>query len=163
MPSSASQSSNASCARRDLRRHDRMLPGGRRVSAALSPSGVDRFTVKSGTADSSVSGGPTGSDRAPSKMAQHVRAASQRTAVSAGIGLSRARNHVVHGLVVEMVVGQWKWLWGKGLPEPFSLRKPSIFGLNKPDSGGGGWVRTSDTGLMSSWLPGLSMAGAIRL
>jgi len=43
MPSSASQSSNASCVRRDLRRHDRMLPGGRRVSAALSPSGVNRF------------------------------------------------------------------------------------------------------------------------
>ena len=117
MLSSASQSSNASCARRDLHRHDRMLPGGRRVSAALSPSGVDRFTVKSGTADSSVgSGGPTGSNTAPSKMAQHVRAASdaierrvtrlRHTPVSAGIDPSGARNRLMRAEVVEMVVEQ---------------------------------------------------------
>ena len=94
-----------------------MLPGGWRVSAALSPSGVDRFTVKSGSADSSVgSGGPTGSNTAPSKMAQHVRAASDaierrvavlwHTSVSVGTDPYEARNCLMRAEVVEMVVEQ---------------------------------------------------------
>jgi hypothetical protein len=40
----------------------------------------------------------------------------------------------------------------QGLPKPLSLGKPSSFGLYKPNSGGGGGIRTCDQGLMSSWL-----------
>jgi hypothetical protein len=57
--------------------------------------------------------------------------------MSAGMDPSGAGNHIVRGLVVEMVVEQ-------GFPEPFSLRRPSIFGLHKPNSGGGGGIRTCD-------------------
>jgi hypothetical protein len=52
----------------------------------------------------------------------------------------------------------------QGLPKPPSLGKPSLFGLYKPNPGGGGWTRTSDKGLMSSWLWGslLVVIGRLR-
>jgi hypothetical protein len=47
------------------------------------------------------------------------------------------------GMAVEMAVNQ-------GLVGPLSGPKYPLFGLYKPNSGGGGWTRTSDKGLMSS-------------
>jgi hypothetical protein len=38
----------------------------------------------------------------------------------------------------------------QGLSKPFPLRNPSIFGLCKPNPGGGGGIRTCGQGLMSS-------------
>jgi hypothetical protein len=37
-----------------------------------------------------------------------------------------------------------------------------FFGLYEPNSGGGGWTRTSDKGLMSSWLSGSWLVGVVR-
>jgi len=61
----------------------------------------------------------------------------------------------VRGKQVEMDVQQ-------GLPKAFSPGKPSIFGLYKPNLGGGGGIRTCDQGLMSSWLSGLWVVGVVR-
>jgi len=54
----------------------------------------------------------------------------------------------VHGgMDVEMDVWQ-------GLPKTILLRKPFIFGLYKPNAGGGGGIRTCDQGLMSPFWHG---------
>jgi hypothetical protein len=50
----------------------------------------------------------------------------------------------------------------QGLLKPFQPSIPFNFGLYKPNSGGGGWVRTSDARLMSSWPSGLPSFGADR-
>ncbi len=50
----------------------------------------------------------------------------------------------------------------QGLPKPLSLGKPLIFGSCKPNSRSGGWTRTSNKGLMSSWLSSLWVIAAIR-
>jgi hypothetical protein len=63
----------------------------------------------------------------------------------APIGSFRAPKVRVTEMDVQMDVEQ-------GLPKPLSLGKPSSFGLYKPNSGGGGGIRTCDQGLMSSWL-----------
>jgi hypothetical protein len=49
--------------------------------------------------------------------------------------------HCRAGMAEEMAVNQ-------GLVEPFSGPNRSLFGLYKPNSGGGGWVRTSDARLV---------------